>query len=61
MRLGAEHIAQIGGAILIGRGSDRNELEESVLDALDGIGRELDTAGSGQPVRRAAQINRRLT
>jgi hypothetical protein len=44
---GAEHIAQVGGAVLIGGSTDRNQLEESVLDALDGIGRELDTAGFG--------------
>ena len=45
MRAAREHVAQVGGAILVRRGTHGDELEEPVLDALDGIGGELDAAG----------------
>src|SRR3984957_1278166 len=42
---GGEHIAQIGGAILIAARADGDDLEETVRDGLHRIGRELDTSG----------------
>jgi hypothetical protein len=40
-----EHVAQVRRSVFAGRGADRDQLEQAVGDALDGVGREFDAAG----------------
>ena len=39
-----EHVAQVRRAVLLGRGADRDQLEQPVRHALDRVGREFDAA-----------------
>ncbi len=40
-----EHVRQVGGAVLVGRRADRDELEKAVRDARRDVGRELEAPG----------------
>ncbi len=39
-----EHVREVRRAVLLGRRADRDELEETVPDPGDGVGRELEPA-----------------